>query len=42
MKNINIGEAELEIMKVVWEADESKRAHCLPKGGARRGITHRF
>ena len=61
MKHINIGEAELEIMKVVRQSEKPlrkragsaqrlphflqgllKKAHCLPKDGARHGITHRF
>ena len=32
MKNINIGEAELEIMKVIWKAKKAGASSFLPSG----------
>ncbi len=37
MKNINIGEAELEIMKVVWESDEPIGSATIGKAVEEKG-----
>ncbi len=37
MTNINIGEAELEIMKVVWEADEPIGSAAIGKAVEEKG-----
>ena len=37
MKHINIGEAELEIMKVVWKADEPIGSTAIGKAVEEKG-----